>query len=237
MYQLIKIILIFFIVFSYSAKSQYDDFGVWSDVTIVYDINKKIEVGNKIAYRTQENSSLTSKYFNELFIKYDLNDFINFAFEYRFTQNRETEGFYNPEHRFAPIVQLVYNLNNEFRIDFRIQYQYEDINYTGSGTRPLKTNIFNDNQYYEYSSRLRLRPRLRYRIDKDSDLNFSYESFLILSEEYNYFNRERFTLEYERELTKRHNVSISYLYQYDINQPNPRTDNIIKLSYTYELKF
>jgi len=232
------LILIFFILIPYSSYSQYDDFGVWSTVSLKHKLNRELNLGYKLSHRSNENSKYSKSILNEISISYDIFDFAEIGFEYRHSFNRQLDASYKPESRFAPNLVLKYKINKDLYIDFRTQYQYSlernnDSNPSYLVIDPLL--IYSGN--YQYENTLRFRPRIKYEINKKSKISFAYENFIELSDEFTYTNRERFELEYSREITKNSELDISFLYQYQLNTSNPRSDNIICISYSYDLEF
>lgn len=208
--------LILLIFTSSSLYSQYNDFGVWTNVGLAYKLNKQFDVKYNFGYRTEENSRYTERNYNEIAVEYDVLEFMELSVEYRNSFYRNLDFTYSNENRISPILVFSYKINKLFDVDFRTQYQFD---------------IANRNDIRE---QIRFRPRVKVDVGKRSTVNFSYEAF-ILFDIYTALRRERFALEYSTEFFKDNNIEISYIYQYQLNEVNPVTDNVIRLSYSYNL--
>lgn len=231
------IIIIVLFVFYRASYSQYDDFGVWSSVKIDYDISNKLNLNYSFAYRTEENSRLTKKIFNELGANYEVYKYIRLGFEYRNTFRRDIDNSFDNEHRIAPFLRFDYKLKKDIRFDFRTQYQFETRTYTGGRSQNLRDfGVWYDEGFFYERQVLRLKPRIKYDINKKSRVNFSYEMFILLSRDFTQIRRERYSLEYEKKINKRNSFDIAFLYQYQLNITQPRTDNVIKFGYNYTIK-
>lgn len=209
--------LILLIFTSSNLYSQYNDFGIWTNVGLAYKINKQFDVKYNFGYRTEENSRYTERNYNELAVEYDVFEFMELSIEYRNSFYRNLDFSYSNENRISPIIVFSYKINKLFDFDFRTQYQLD---------------IANRNDIRE---QIRFRPRVKVDVGKRSTVNLSYEAFIIFDIAYTALRRERFGIEYSTEFFKDNNIEISYIYQYQLNEVNPVTDNVIRLSYSYNL--
>lgn len=218
-------IFIIILLFSLNSNAQYNDFGVWSNFGLSYKINKDYKLKYNLGYRTEENSKYTNRIYNEVSLEYNLFKYLELGLEYRNTFYRNIDFTYSNEHRLNPTLVFSYKINKLFDIDFRSQYQIDF------------SNGNNDDFYIsdDIRNQVRFRPRVKLDVGKRSTLNFSYEAFFHLAEPNNYLRRERFSLELSSEYIKYHNIEIAYLYQYNLNTTNQRFDNVLKLSYSYNL--
>lgn len=220
-----------------TSYSQYDDFGIWSSVGVNYKLNDDIDFSYKFGYRTEENTKYTKNLLNELSVSYDLFKFAKIGFEYRHSFSRELNNSYSSENRFAPNLSLEYKINKDLDIDLRTQYQFELSPNDDNNPKNLLVDPLFFDGFFQTENTLRFRPRIKYELDKKSKVSFSYETFIAFTNLENYINRERYTFEYSRELSKSLNFEISYLYQFQKNTTNPRSDNVINISFSYDLNF
>lgn len=233
-----KYLLIYiFILIPFKSYSQYDDFGVWSSIGVNYKLIKNFEISYKLGYRTEENSRYTKNVLNELSLSYELFKYAEFGLEYRHSFSRELNNTYRKENRLAPNLSLKYKINKDLDLDLRTQYQYELSRNDNSNPENLIVDPLFFNGYFQSENTLRFRPRIKYELNKKSKISFSYETFIEFSNIANFLNRERYTFEYSRELSKNSDIEISYLYQFQKNTTNPRSDNVINISYSYDLEF
>ncbi|MDX1651727.1 MAG: DUF2490 domain-containing protein [Brumimicrobium sp.] len=168
------------------------------------------------------------KIFPELSFKYKVNKWFSPSFDYRyvFLQSR-TSAERSHGHR------VNFNLNTDFdydRFDFqgRIRAQYR-----------VTRLVQNSSSGYEpdFDTAVRFRARVKYdikgsKIDPQIDSEFYYNP--TLGPFGRQFTKHRFGAGIDINLPNKHELSITYRYDFEFNVPNPVRAHILSLSHSWE---
>jgi len=217
----LKWFVIIALFLSNSAFTQTRSFDNWTSASISYNLTKALSVSLEEGLRLSD-FNLSSAY-QDLTVKYKLNDFIKFAGTWRFAG---VDGIFDAEHldnRFALDLNLRYALK-PFLITFRTRYQsrYRDIFVSENGTLP--------NNY------LRNKLGIRYRDLKKIDPEIGVELYTSTNRYTgNFSDKFRLYAGFGFDLAKRHEMEVNYIYQPEIQVSNPHSNHIIALAYSFDL--
>ena len=193
--------------------AQEEDFQSWSTITLKQKVSQKFDFYLRSTVRYRENSSIISKAFIDLKIKYKIKKNMSFAFGYRdihswnYRLNRQnTERFYTDIVLRKKIDRYVFFVRN------RLQKQGELNNYN---------NVF------------RQRFKLAYNI-KGTKLEpaVSTEYFYHLTRQ---LNKLRHSIVLSYPLSKKIDFDLGYRFQHEINIARPKNLFILdaKLNYSF----
>ena len=193
--------------------AQEEDFQSWSTITLKQKVSKKFDFYLRNTVRYRENSSIISKAFIDLKIKYKIKKNMSFAFGYRDIHSwnnrlsrQKTERFYTDIVLRKKIDRYVFFVRN------RLQKQGELNNYN---------NVF------------RQRFKLAYNI-KGTKLEpaVSTEYFYHLTRQ---LNKLRHSIVLSYPLSKKIDFDLGYRFQHEINIARPKNLFILdaKLNYSF----
>ena len=193
--------------------AQEEDFQSWSTITLKQKVSKKFDFYLRSTVRYRENSSIISKAFIDLKIKYKIKKNMSFAFGYRDIHSwsyrlsrQNTERFYTDIVLRKKIDRYVFFVRN------RLQKQGELNNYN---------NVF------------RQRFKLAYNI-KGTKLEpaVSTEYFYHLTRQ---LNKLRHSIVLSYPLSKKIDFDLGYRFQHEINIARPKNLFILdaKLNYSF----
>lgn len=215
------LLAITFLVLSQHIVAQTRDAGLWASASFEKKINKKLELSFSQEIRFKENITQIGTILSDLGFTYKLNKNFKLGINYRFVKKREINNLYSTRHR--GYIDIKYQKKRkpfEFQFRSRLQDEYSDIGKAPDGGIP---------EYY-------LRNKLS--IGLDLDKVFSPYTALELFSPLNYprtvaFDNVRVVAGITYSITKAHKIDAFYLIQKELNMPNPETDFIIGLGYSF----
>lgn len=224
-----KSLFVFFVVlgcflnnYSY-LYAQEKDFELWNEITLKKEFNKHIGIVGSVQLRLDQNASSIKSFFPEIGVFYNINKYIRFNFDYRFTMVAKPDNYYAAKNR--------YNLGLRFRkkfkpfvLKYKVEYQYGLDNF-------LYREIFTTN---EGSSYLRNKVTVDYKFNKRWTPKISCELFYHLENGKSQFDIYRITFGLDYNLNKHNQVSCAYLFEKEFNVYQPQSVYVLKLNYSYK---
>lgn len=207
--------------FSCIASAQYNDAGLWADVSLSHEVSDRLEITVSPEIRLDENISRWSRCFVDVSAEYSLNKRFSMSAAYR-------GGLSNDGVHVDPRQRLQYGLTiKEKQGDFVLQYQ--------SRIQLSIAGAVGDADA-DFVTIWRNRLGIKYTGLKKLDLATSFELFNNTSQ-YNPLQLQnwRWTAQGTRKITKKHSIAAGYLIQRDLTDSPMETDYVILLSYKVEL--
>ena len=212
---------LFCVVLMTSAKSQENDFQIWSQVSTKYKIGKKIRLSSSMGIRSYENTRLIKKYYADLGLKYKFNKRISMAAKYRFSDYH----FYDvvSTHRLSLDAQYSFKKWGRARFGIRERVEYEWL-----VNNPV--NIGDD-------SNLRSKIEMTYDIKKSKiEPYVSVEHYLGLNGKRKGLTKLlRLTFGAEMPVNKWSDLAILYRIQKQVYIANPTTAYIFMINYSIDI--
>ena len=207
-----------------AQKAVTDDFWFWSTVSLDKKISQKFGVSFDEELRLFDNASRINLFFTNVGINYKLNKNFKFALVYRFISKNQDIGPYSRRHRLyfdASYRNKWYNFTYVYRI--RFQGQVRD--------------------YYSSDKGKYIESYMRHKID----LKYSYKKFTpYLAAEFRFqftnphfnegddlWDRERFYIGCDYDLTKRSTFGAYFMLQRDMNNERLQHDYVAGIQYGY----
>jgi hypothetical protein len=197
--------------------------GIWLNAEQSFRIHKDWELGTEQAFRTE--NTFAKQSFIGFSVKYKGLAFLDPKFAYRFVGRPHSFAAEDLGHRF----QLDLNHKRRFfDFDVKLRNRYQ-IRYQ---------NWFSSEQGRLPDIYTRFKIDLSYPIAKNWEIGVGNEYWLRLSGKEGYFiDRTRIFFGAEYELNKESKISLSYIYQKQLQVSNPETVNILSIEYSYEFDF
>ncbi len=200
-------------LFSFSVFSQESDLQVWSSVSLNYKASKKVNLYLKQGIRFRENSSLLSKSYTDLKIKYKYSKRISLLIGLRDIHewNQELER----DHVFRYYSDLVVKKKiNRFWFASRKRFQRQG-------------------NYNEFANTFRQQLLLNYNIRKTKlEPEFAFEYFL---RDLQMINKIRYTLGLSYPIFKNTDFNFSYRIQKELQVEDPHTLFILLAKLSYDI--
>ena len=201
--------------------AQEEDARLWLQASVEKKIIPKGSVELIAGLRRGENYSRTDSYYYQLGFEYKLFKFLQAGILYRYSDKREYEPNFFHRDRWGGWLQFRKKFSKALVFDYRVFYQrqYTDMNRSEKGFIP--------SNYVRNKIRLQLDRKKRYKP------YISAELFYQIKYNKSEFNRARLALGVAYELDKHHKITPSYMFQKEINEPDPVTSYIIGIEYKY----
>lgn len=192
------------------------DFGVWGGIELESKINKELKFSGSIESRTEDNSSSLKQAFTDLGLKYKINKHIYTSVNWRSRLLNQDYG---------------YVLQNRYSIDLTGKLKVGSLFiYLRSRTQyQFKKNDLNDS--YE---RIRLKLAMKM---KDGVKFFIQDEFFFHLNSFNspFYDKNRFGVGMEYEISKSLAIAIKYLRITEVNVYYPLKMNVIGMNVSYSL--
>ena len=217
------LVVMSFLLLSISAIGQEKDFGLWYEAAAEHKFSKKLEMDVSADVRTYKNASKIEEAFLEAGLTWYLNKHLSMAGSYRLTDNIEKDNSYYFQHKYFIDVKENgslgrLNLSARFRLQIRTKTYLKD----------------ESEDHPDYTGRIKL--KAVYKTPSFPLDPYIYaETFLpMFSKNSGSVGKNRFSAGAELNITRKHSVSMEYIFQRDY-LPHMSDMNIISLS--YNLKF
>lgn len=228
-----NIILSLFLIVSTALWGQTNDFGVWSSVGIEKKFGKW-DFDIEAELRTKDNSEQINRWSYKFESSYNLFKPLQIGGGYEFICFHDTKYFdYQPRHRGYVFVQGKYDIGRfTFSLRERVQITKKDDSDRIKSNGDINTYRINP----EWTWRNRL--KVAYNIPKfPVTPTLSFESFYQLNNpDGNSFDKLRYTLSFNYNLTKQHHFEIYGLLDKEINVTNPCDTYIVGVGYVFRFK-
>ncbi len=209
------------LLFSIQGYCQVNDAGLWMNVGLEKQLNKKISLLLSQELRMNENISEAGTVFTELGGQYKIIKNLSFSASYRFIMKRNLDDSYSKRHRYMLDLAYKYKFHKfNFSVRERFQNQYSDIYSSSAGAVP--------------ATYLRNKLSLKYGIRKRIDAYLSGEFFYQLNNpDGNELDNERFTAGMSYKLNRASDFDVFYMINKELNVKDPWTSYIIGIGYNY----
>lgn len=223
---MLKIVCFFlFILFFYQiSHSQRVLPQLWSDVSVSKKVSKKLNLSLGLTNRLGEYGLTTV--FSQFSVKYSPTNWLRPSIDYRLISSRDNNGNYLINHRINSNIQFSKDVKR-FNFQLRLRYQYSFSKLTQSNYDP------------EFDLAYRIKPSISYDINNcilSPLISVDYFYSPINSALGNRFTRARYFIGTTFEMTGPHELTIGYIYDKQINLPDPLQRHIASITYNYKLK-
>jgi hypothetical protein len=207
-----------------AQKAVTDDFWFWSTVSVDKKISQKWGASFDEELRLFDNASRINLYFTNLGVNYKLTKNFKFALVYRFINKSRDGQPYSKRHRlyFDTYYKTKWNKFN-FTYRVRFQGQVRDVNSSDKGP------------YIE--SYMRHKIDLKYSYKKFTPYVAAEFRFQFTNPHFNegddLWDRERFYLGLDYDITKKSSVGIYGMLQRDMNNERLQRDFVLGVEYSY----
>ncbi|PCH98317.1 MAG: hypothetical protein COB85_01745 [Bacteroidetes bacterium] len=211
--------LVYLVVGTYGiGTAQVNDAELWTGAGISKKITKKLSLHFEEQVRMNDNITSVKNFFSELGTAYRLNKYFKVSGYYRFKNIQRLDGTYRVENRFHGDIRVRYKAKPIIVLyRARIQVEY--------GQRNKGPRV----DYYD-------RNKLTVKLDLDKMFRPFFSSEVYLDIKGKQFDKVRYTLGCDLELSKRHEAAFFYRIQRQFNVKNPTYSYIVGLGYAYKLK-
>ncbi len=207
---------------SIEGYSQTRSFDVWSSISTGGEVFKDFSVSIEEGVRLSDfNQSL---WYQDLTAKYAFNKYFKLAATWRYGGRGHLFDVDAIDNRFQIDANGKYEVLKDLEIGLRARYQkrYRDMFVSDDGLLSA-----------DY---LRLRPALGYKISSDISVDGGFEAyFQTNNEKGNFMDKYRIYAGVEFDLGDYHELGVSYIFQNEIQVPNPHANNIVSLAYSFKL--
>lgn len=210
--------LLFVFAVSTSAQNRYD-FGIWSGLKVDQKIYKSLSYAFKGQIRLEGNANYFRSAFSDLSLSYNFNKFFTLRGGYRYTL-----GNTNNRHRgYLDAISNIKIAKTGLKLNIRLRSQYD----TRSDYIIDQAAIFRGRLYFSY------KPKIK----KFNDLTFytTGEVFYEMNDQFNQFNKWRFSFGLHYELSKNISLNLRYILQDDIDVKAAVMENIFMVYLSVDL--
>ena len=219
-------VLLFSICLPFLSISQQSSGKSWTSIGVKGSINKKIDWAGSFTARI--GGSNDQIYFPQVSIKYKVTKWFRPSADYRAIFALNKYGNYSFTNRLNFNAEFKHTLNR-FSVSARIRYQYS-----------FDRLISSSNYDSEYDQAIRFKPQISYDINNSFispviNIEFFYNpTFGPLGQR---FTKYRTFIGVDFEFDSPHELSIGYMFDQQINQPDPSRKHILSINYAYNLGF
>lgn len=207
------------------ALAQQNDFGAWATLSLDKKLKRNFSASFSEEIRFFQNLQRFNLSYTNVGLGYKLNKSIKFSAVYRFIQKSRDENTISWRHRIyvdLQIKQKYYPFTFAYRA--RLQSQVRDFYTSDDGKIPERywRNKF-DLRYeigYGFSPYIAAEFRYQFKNDRNIEAN-------------NKFNRGRYYLGVQYQLTEAKTVDLYFMNQREFNVNNPERNYILGLEYAY----
>ena len=207
------------------ARSQSDDFQLWTRVSIKWDLSNTTRVYAEEELRFFENISRLDKNNTEIGISQEFSDRWEGTLFYRLINNRSLEGFYESDHRFAAQLTYTYALGDwQFWGTPRIQLTYDDFGRSANWQIPdtyLRTEFGLSKEFKQRGLEPHFDVEFWYPIERGHPV---------------FFDEYRITAGMQYKVDKTRRWDFFYRYQSEFQVSNPDASHILGISYAFLIR-
>ena len=195
-----------------SEDRKYDD-ELWLKSEIELPVSKDVDFSFSQQFRFEEEISKFNASLTDFGLSYKINKSFKLSGTYRL--KRVPDEIYNEYHLNGYFDEKIFS---ELKFNFRTRFQ----------TRVPRGK--------ENSYNLRLRPHLSYKLSDVFSPYFGVEYYYrFLYEDGDRFNKSRFFIGTDIDITKDYSLKIYYMLQREFNEKKPLSSNILGISFKYEI--
>ena len=206
-----SILLLLF--FTFSSIAQENDFQIWTSLSVNDKVTYKTDINVKHGLRFRENSSLLSKSYSDIRLKYKYNKRVSLGVGYRDINEWNKQLSREQESRYYSDLYLRHKID---RFVFSVRNRYQK-----QGSTRLYNYLFRQKLSITYNIR-------KNKLDPLLAAEYFYS-------EQKQINKLRYTLGFSYPISKDLDFDIAYRIQQQLNIENPETLFILsgKLSYDF----
>lgn len=212
------IILLFLSIPFQGLLSQDQDFRGWYSVSYDNELFNLFDFSISPQLRMKENHSQLDSWIVDAEMDYEVIDDVEVGSRYRYKMEADNGLFKDRIHRIGFYGKYSYRLK-PFDLYYRTIYQWEFENINSSVDGRMPEEVWRHKVQAKYD---------RNKIDYKPFISFEYYDVVRPMEDTNK-HKMRFKGGVEYKINKHYSVSLGYIYQKELNQPNPSIDHIIAL--------
>ena len=199
---------------------QSTDVGFWTNATIEKKMTRDLDIVVTEEFRFNENMTHLESFFTDAGAEYLVFKGFKAGLFYRFINKSRDDGSWSQAHRIYADLSYRQKMNR-FTAGYRcrFQMQYRDFNRSETGRVP--TWYFRQKLHFAYNTRSRFDPYL------------DGEVWYLMSPAWCGFDNIRISAGVVTRITKNHSVDLGYIYQHELNLPNPETDHLLVIGYKF----
>lgn len=201
-----------------SAQNRYD-FGIWSGLKVDQKIYKSLSYAIKGQVRLEGNANYFRNTLADIGLSYKFHKLFTLRGGYRYTLGNK-----NNRHRgYLDAISNIKIADSGFKLNVRLRSQYD----TRSDYITDQATIFRGRLYFSY------KPKIK----KFNDLTLytTGEAFYEMNDQFNQFNKWRFSFGLNYELSKRVSLHLRYILQDDIDIKAALMENIFMVYLAVDL--
>ncbi len=210
------ILTLYFI--SLSIYSQEIGNSGWLSFIAKKKLSKNITLKTELGYRESTINDKTR--YLDFAIKYKINKHLKLSGGYRYGLDKENFDYFETAHRFNIDLSTKHSIIKKLKFNYRLRLQKR------------YSNPFTSEFGYLSNNNFRNRVLLKYKQNKK--LYFVGGAELFMKQNYStspFFNKMRGIVGTDYRINKKQTISLSYIYQQEIQVANPKTQNILSLEY------
>jgi hypothetical protein len=217
-------LFLFFFGLSFLGDSQMTR-EVWFEGALKYKIDKKQSLSASLNSRFyQVNLQLL---FPEISYKYELLDWVKVSADYRGLYERNKYANYHYTNRINANIDFSHKVDR-LRLGFRLRYQYAFNGFVSS-----------ENYIPEFDQAIRFKPSLSYnlnhsKISPTASVEWFYSPIYAIYGRR--FTKYRFNVGFDYNMKKGNELHVNYLYGKNINLPKTKSQHIISLGLSHDIK-
>lgn len=200
------------------------DSGIWAQVAVEREFNKKWEISLTQQFRFFDNVSKLNKLVSDFGCSYKINKQFKLAGGFRYLYDRKKD--YTFTHDLRVNFDLLYEikLSSKLDLEYRVRFQNS------------YTDLFTRFDQHREKSNIRNRIKLSYQTNENHTFYFSSELFRqYVAYRKPYFNDLRLSLGDQMNL-KKGKFDFSFCVEHQLNDEHPLNFFFVRLGYTFNLK-
>ncbi|MFT5183495.1 MAG: hypothetical protein ACI84C_000621 [Flavobacteriales bacterium] len=218
-----KLLLLLF-SFPLLAIGQINDYGTWLSAGLSKDVTKNISFSAEGQARIDVQYGELATSFVDASLKFKITKFAAVAFDYRFGNRKQDDGYYNLRQRSAFNLYLDHKFG-KVKVAYRGRYQLS------------QSAISSGEEIADFSNAFRSKLSVKRKIAKRTAMGMSGELYITSDNDGNYSPSDmRLSAKVERKVGKRTYLSGGIIMDRAFDRMVPKQEFILSLGYTYEFK-
>ncbi|NOQ26745.1 MAG: DUF2490 domain-containing protein [Bacteroidales bacterium] len=197
------------------------DLEQWTSIGITKKINKHWKISLDQEFRFKKDISQFDTYFSDLGLGYKFNKHFSLGANYRFYQNKNSEGVFKTQHRLSSDIKYKQKINR-FTLAYRLRFQNKDEDFFTSTSSNKLYNLRN-----KFSVDYNIK---KFKFDPFFDVELYRQIEDINTTE---LSKLRWTIGLEYSLKKYGDLELFYRIENELNQSYNKDTYILGLGYKF----
>lgn len=197
------------------------DLEQWTSIGITKKINKHWKISLDQEFRFKKDISQFDTYFSDLGLDYKINKHFSLGANYRFYQNKNSDGAFNTQHRLSSDIKYKQKINR-FTLAYRLRFQNKDEDFF---TNTSSNKLYNLRNKFSVDYNIK-----KFKFDPFFDVELYRQIEDINTTE---LSKLRWTIGLEYSLKKYGDLELFYRIENELNQSYNKDTYILGLGYKF----